>query len=279
MMPDVKLAYIVIAHKNPRQLLRLLRAIQSPLTSAIVIHVDRKSEPAMHEAAAQWAADNSNSRVIPAQNVIWGNWRVAHAQMRCLAEALSFSKDWDYCLSLSGQDYPLKTQRQITSQLAAGPSGANYIEVLDFDKASPKARRRMEYYWFPWRGQMTRILRRRRWPRFKLYWGSNHINLTRAGCAHLAHSDLARRMERTFRFTTCSDEMIFQNALMHGPADLRDSIVSNCRRKLTWSGGSHPKTYTIDDLKDLLASDAWFARKFDETIDSRILDALDKHLR
>ena len=30
---------------------------------------------------------------------------------------------------------------------------------------------------------------------------------------------------------------------------------------------------------ELLASDAWFARKFDETVDSKILDALDEHLK
>ena len=59
------------------------------------------------------------------------------------------------------------------------------------------------------------------------------------------------------RFALCADEMIFQNALMHGPAALRDSVVNKTFRKLTWNGGSHPKVYTSADLDMLLASDAW----------------------
>ena len=125
---------------------------------------------------------------------------------------------------------------------------------------------------------MTKLWRRRRQPDFKVYWGSNYFALTRAACEHLATSDVSRRMQRTFRFTLCADELIFQNTLMHGPAALRDSIVNKTFRKLTWAGGSHPKTYTIADKDELLASDAWFARKFDDAVDAAILDALDQRL-
>jgi hypothetical protein len=196
-----------------------------------------------------------------------------------VAEALRAAADWDYCLNLSGQDYPLKTQEQIAAALAAGPAGANYLEVLEFDRAGANPRKRLEFYWVPWRGQMRKLLRRRRQPPFKVYWGSNHFVLTRAACEHLVSSDVSRRMQRVFRFTRCADEMIFQNALMHGPAALRDAIVNRTYRKLTWEGGWHPKTYTIADKEELLASDDWFARKFDETVDATILDALDAALQ
>ncbi|MEA2710806.1 MAG: hypothetical protein QOF78_3407 [Phycisphaerales bacterium] len=273
----MNLAYVITAHRNPEQLLRLLKAIDRP-GNTCVLHIDAHGPSEMHAAARRFAAENRNCRVIASDRIIWGSWRLAHAQIRAIDEALRASREWDYCINLTGQDYPLKTHAQMVAAIAAGPAGANYLEVLDFEQAGANPRKRLEFYWVPWRGKMKKLFRRRP-PDFRVYWGSNYFALTRAACEHLATSDLARKMQRAFRFTLCADELIFQNALMHGAAALRESIVNKTWRKLTWAGGSHPKTYTSADLDELLASDAWFARKFDESVDPKILDALDEHLK
>ena len=273
----MKLAYVITAHKNERQVLRLLHRIVEP-GNTYVIHVDSAAPREVSDRMRQFAAMHRNCSVIPGERIIWGSWRLAHAQVRGVAEALKLSSEWQYCINLTGQDYPLKSQSEIAATLAAGPAGANYLEVLDFDKAGVNPRKRLEFFWVPWRGKMIKLFRRRP-PSFKVYWGSNYFCLTRAACEHLTTSPIARDMQRFFRFTLCADELIFQNAIMHGPASLRDSIVNKTFRKLTWSGGSHPKTYTSADLDELLASDAFFARKFDESVDANILDALDEHLQ
>ena len=272
----MNLAYVITAHRSPGQMLRLLAAIYRP-GNVYVLHVDAKAEAAVHRAAREFADAHANASMIRSESIIWGSWRLAHAQIRGMKEALRLSADWAYCLNLTAQDYPLKTQEQVTAQLGAGPAGANYLEVLDFAAASENPRKRLEYYWVPWRGKMRKLLRRRA-PRFKVYWGSNYFALTRAACEHLVSSDVSRRMLRYFRFALCADELIFQNTIMHGPAGLRDSIVSKTFRKLTWEGSSHPKTFTIREIDELLSSDAWFARKFDEAVDSEVLDRLDQHL-
>ncbi|HYO08790.1 MAG TPA: beta-1,6-N-acetylglucosaminyltransferase [Tepidisphaeraceae bacterium] len=273
----MNLAYVITAHKNSAQLLRLLRAIHAP-GNTYVLHVDAKAHAAVHAAARDYAAQHPKQAAVvtPSESIIWGSWRLARAQIRAMAEALRLDPAWEYCINLTGQDYPLKTQPQIAAQLAAGPTGANYLEVLDFAKAGANPRKRLESWWIPWRGKMTRTLKRRPLP-FAVYWGSNYFALTRAACEHLASSDASRRMQRTFRFALCSDELIFQNALVHSA--LKETIVNKTYRKLTWAGGSHPKTYTMADRDELLASDAWFARKFDPDVDATILDALDAHLR
>lgn len=276
-MREVKLAYVITAHTNPPQLLRLLGAIEAPGT-AVALHIDAKANPELHQAARRYADAHQNTTVIASESIIWGSWRLAHAQIRGLRELLRASGEWDYCINLTGQDYPLKTQPQIAQALAEGPAGANYLEILDFDKASANARKRLEYWWAPWRGRMKKLWRRRRQPDFKVYWGSNYFALTRAACEKLASGDATRRMEKTFRFTLCSDELILQNALMHGAGELRDSFINKTFRKLTWTGGWHPRTYTIADRDELLSSDAWFARKFDTSVDASILDAIDAHL-
>ena len=278
-MPVVKLAYVITAHRNASQLLRLLRAIEAPtIVDAIVLHIDSKADADVHRAAREYAASRPATAVIASEKIIWGSWRLARAQIRGLDEALRLSDRWDYCINLTAQDYPLRTQAEVAQALVDGPAGANYLEVLDFARASAHPRKRLEYWWVPWRGRMVRLWRRRRRPRFEVYWGSNYFALTRAACEHLAFSEVSQRMQRAFRFSLCADELIFQNALMHGPPALRDSIINKTFRKLTWDGGSHPKTYTIADRQELFASNAWFARKFDESVDSRILDVLDEHL-
>src|SRR5437016_6117090 len=145
-------------------MLRLLRAIYRP-GNTYVLHVDAKAEAAVHRAAREFADAHANASMIRSESVIWGSWRLAHAQIRGMKEALRLSGDWQYCLNLTAQDYPLKTQQQIASQLVAGPAGANYLEVLDFAQAGANPRKRLEYYWVPWRGKMTRLFRRRRAPR------------------------------------------------------------------------------------------------------------------
>jgi len=272
----VNLAYVITAHKSPAQMLRLLRAIYAP-GNTYVLHVDSKADAAVHAAAKEYADAHANVSTIRAEAIIWGSWRLARAQIRGMKEALRLSDTWNYCLNLTAQDYPLKTQDQIARELESGPAGANYLEVLDFAAASANPRKRLEYYWLPWRGKMKKLIRRRP-PKFKVYWGSNYFTLTRAACEHMVSSDVARRMQRYFRFALCADELIFQNALMHGPTALRDSVKSKTFRKLTWDGGSHPRTYTASDFDELVNSDAWFARKFDESVDSSILDRLDDHL-
>jgi hypothetical protein len=276
-MPLVKLAYVITAHKNPAQLLRLLKAIDQP-GNTYVLHVDAKADPDVHGAARDFASSHPNATVIPSETVLWGSWRIAHAQIRCMAEALRVSRDWDYCLNLTGQDYPLRTQAQIAAELSAGPPGANYIEVAPFSTATSGPRKRMEYYWVPWRGQMRKLLPRGK-PPFNVFWGSNWITCTRAACEHFVSSDASKRMQRFFRFTLCADEMIFQNAIMHGPRGLRESIVNRNFRRIVWDGGISPRIFTMKDLNDLLNSNSFFARKFDTAIDSRVLDALDEHLR
>jgi hypothetical protein len=270
----VNLAYVITAHKSPGQMLRLLRAIHTP-ANAYVLHVDSKADDSMHAAAKEFADAHPNASLIRGESIIWGSWRLARAQIRAMKEALRLSPNWDYCLNLTAQDYPLKTQSEIAAALVSGPPGANYLEVLDFATAGENPRKRLEFYWVPWRGRMKKTLRRRA-PKFKVYWGSNYFALTRAACEHLISSDISRWMQRYFRFALCADELIFQNALMHGPVALRDSIISETFRKMSWDGGWHPKTYTIADLDALRTSDAWFARKFDESVDAKVLDALDE---
>ncbi len=207
--------------------------------------------------AAEFVASHVNAAVMPSRKILWGSCRIAEVQIQCMERALELSKGWGYCVNLSGQDYPLRGQAELAEILKNCPKGTSFIEVLRFAEASENPKKRLEYWWAPWRGKMRRLWRRR-WPGFEVFWGSNQWVLTREACKFVVKSELSERMQRCFRFTLCADELIFQNILMHGP--LRDKIANKPMRKVVWEGGPHPKVFTLADKDELLSAPEWFAQ-------------------
>lgn len=89
--------------------------------------------------------------------------------------------------------------------------------------------------------------------------------------------------------TRTPDETFFQIMTMRSPlADMVDinpidMVAQNCK---TWAYFSdegkpfkgHPYIFTVEEFDKLKASPFWIARKFDETVDSVILDLIDSEL-
>jgi hypothetical protein len=67
------------------------------------------------------------------------------------------------------------------------------------------------------------------------------------------------------------DEMFFQTILLNSP--LAGTIVNDDLRFIKWPG---PAVLTGADLEELLAAPDLYARKFDETVDAAVLDAIDE---
>jgi hypothetical protein len=81
---------------------------------------------------------------------------------------------------------------------------------------------------------------------------------------------------RFFRHVLIPDELFFQTIVMNSP--LRDSVENENLRYLDWSREPAPAVLLESDLPALVSSHKLFARKFDERIDSTILDLLDAHI-
>lgn len=278
----MRLAYLITAHRNAPQLSRLLKAIYDP-RDLFIVHVDARS-PEVRATALRFARETGpNVHVVPGRKIIWAGISQTQNQLRLMRHALQWSAGigadaapWDYFINLSGQDYPLRTPNEIRNELASHGADKNYIEVLDYDTASAPMIPRTKFYHFEVFGKVRRLKIERKPPTdLHLYWGSGWFTVTRAFCALAAHSAKSRQIARYVRFVRSSDEMFFQTLLMN--SDLRDTLVSDNHRKIVWAGGAHPRTFTLDDADELLTSKAHFARKFDETIDGRILNLINKN--
>lgn len=283
----MQLAYSITAHRNPQQLKRMLSALYNS-KDLFIVHVDARA-PEVRRAALKFASSaGPNVHVMDSRRVVWAGWSQTRTQLAMMSHALEWSAGtngidgetrgpWDYFLNLSGQDYPIRTSEQIRAWLSERGPGKNYFDVLDFSVAPIEIRPRMNFYHFELGGKLRRVRKHRPAPKdLNVHWGSTWFIASRELCALAVNSPLATRCRKAIRFARSSDEIFFQTLLMNSP--LRDTLVRDHRRKIVWEGGSHPLTFSVSDTADLLAADAFFARKFDEAADSAILDIIDQEL-
>jgi hypothetical protein len=79
---------------------------------------------------------------------------------------------------------------------------------------------------------------------------------------------------RFFERAYIPDELFFQTILMS--STVAETVVDSNVRYLDWSRRPAPAILGVGDLEAMLASGALFARKFDITVDAKILDLLDE---
>lgn len=290
------LAYLILAHKNPRQVARLFEALHDP-ADRFVLHFDRRAPAALHSLGRALARAHANVELLPARTILWGGCEMAAVQVAAMAAALRGGGSWHHFVNLTGQDFPLKPRAEIEARLAAAPA-ASYVSWFD-PAAVPlwsNTRERLERYYleWPWLDRLLRLpaagrrlrralgwrnrlphlpLYRRRPPGFRVYGGANHVVLSRAACLHLATSPDARRILRWLRHAAHANEIVFQSVLLNSP--LAPTIVNTHLREIDFPPHApHPRTFTGADFERLARSDRLYARKFDETVDREVLERL-----
>jgi len=108
----MKIAYLVLVHRNPRLLERAIRTLSSK-NSAFFVHVDRKSN--LREFSSV-GSDNTffSDQRIP---VYWGEFSQIEATLLLIEQALRSSVRYDYFILLHGSDYPLRSNDYIQNFL------------------------------------------------------------------------------------------------------------------------------------------------------------------
>ena len=279
----MKLAHLILAHNQPKQLERLLHCLQHD-NADIYIHLDKKTDI----AAFQHLADIKNVYFIKNRiKVYWGTYNIVKATFNSFYEIINLGKDYDYLNLLSGQDYPLKSQQELHDYLSANP-GKAFMNYLLFDTEWLEAVPRVRSYHFnnfklPGRYILQELVNKlfgqRKLPNdmipvgrsqwFTISW--EHVQYI---CDYWHNTPKLRSF---IKLTWGPDEFIFQTILYN--SSYRDAMVNNDLRYIDWSGGGvSPKTLTIDDLEALTTSGQYFARKFDITKDEKLLVAVDQFI-
>lgn len=104
--------YIIIVHKSPTQLKRLIDKLDAP-NQFFYIHVDLKADL---DSFKNVISKNNVFFIQDRVNCIWGDYSLTQAALKLIKKVLN-SETKGRIISLSGQDYPIKPTGYITDFL------------------------------------------------------------------------------------------------------------------------------------------------------------------
>ncbi len=283
---DIKISYVILVHKNPIQLKKLVLSLQSE-NSFFVIHVDKKVGIKQFE---QELANISKVFFAPQIESKWGN--VLGAVLSAFKFAIE-RIDPDYLYLLSGQDYPIKTTREIIDYLGKNRD-KTFMSFTALPISSWKGggtHRFKRYHLFVSRNRYLRrienimnfFLPRRKIPlNYKAYGGELWFGCPRSVAEYLVNfSNNNVVFLNFFKHVYLADELFFQTVLLNSNDDIKGNIINKNLTYVDWSKpyGPYPATFTVHDLESLKKTPELFARKFDLNIDSAIFQKIDTELR
>ncbi|NTV98923.1 MAG: beta-1,6-N-acetylglucosaminyltransferase [Chlorobiaceae bacterium] len=285
----MRIAVLILVHKCDDQVVRLIEHLSEDFD--VFVHIDRK-------AKCRIVSRKENVFVYSKYNVYWGSYSLILAPLFLLRKA--YGKKYDQYVLISGQDVPLKSNREIIEYFSNN-RGNEYIEYYELPRdiwSGNGGLDRIHYFhefskrrieggkaidWFVNKMQnrifsvlnkaMRSIGFRRNIP-LKIYGGSNWINITHAClCDVLRFLNDHRWYLKKFRYTHCADEIFFQTIILN--LQHARNVCNDSLRYVDWaSGPEFPRVLRTVDGERIISSNALFARKFDPGIDADIIDGL-----
>jgi hypothetical protein len=281
----MKVALVILAHSNPQQLSRLVKRFDDPRFQ-IFIHIDRKIDirPFLFLEKQQ-----NVSFVKERVHMKWATFRFTLACTVCLRQAYK-TCDFDYLQLISGQDYPIASNEKLIGHLEKY-RGYQFMECVPFDYQenwwsghySRVTTYNLQDWSLPGKYLIQKLVNRfftpRKFPEgFQIAGHVSWCMLTRDCIGLILQSmESNRKLVRFFKYTWGADEFIF-NTIVYNSV-FKDRIMDQLSFfEFEESRSGHTKILGAADLPKLLSSGKFFARKFDSSVDSGILDLLDKNV-
>lgn len=271
----MRIAHLILAHKNPMQLQMLLQALQHD-AFYFYIHIDQKT----NAEPFKYLVNNTNVFLIKKRaKIYWAGYGTIQATINGFEEIPL--DDYDYVNVISAQDFPVKPAEEIYNYILQR-NGTEFITCLSIETEWPIAPRVKRYHLINWRfpgkykleSLVNFILPKRNFPLdYKIVGRANWFTLTTKAIKYSL--DFLRRnpaVIQYFKYCWGADEFIFSTILYN--SSFKNKIADNLIY-VDWSGGkAHPKILTVDDYEAIKSSAKLFARKFDMETDSAILKML-----
>lgn len=160
-----------------------------------------------------------------------------------------------------------------------GLDGLTYFNLYDlFD-----AKKRNQNRWIAQVQNIQKLIGYRR-PlldkRFALFWGATWWSMNREAMDYcLTFTKRNKSYLKRFRYTFCSEEFYFQSILMN--SDFKKFLTGNNLRYINWqkSRGRRPAVLNLSDFPDLINSNSFFARKFEYSTSSELLESMEERMK
>jgi hypothetical protein len=281
----MNLAYIIMAHKQPQQLKRLISALQTD-TASFFIHINKEAESTYQEAV-ELLKDIPNVYFVPRRAAFWGHPSLVKAALSGLRAAVESGIRYDYISLLSAQDYPIKSIEEI-ERFFKQNAGKQFIDYGPVDQTNPQAVgirpwsaiSRIQSWYFMYRSKRLYIPLKQKLPYdYVPYLGYLWWSFSREFAEYVIHFlDTHPKYIRFFDHIFISDEFFFQTLLLNSP--FKQAAVNDDLRFADWDNHNPtvPAILMESDFERLQSTHHLFARKFDTARDSAILDLIDEKI-
>ncbi|KAA0719918.1 Beta-1,3-galactosyl-O-glycosyl-glycoprotein beta-1,6-N-acetylglucosaminyltransferase 4 [Triplophysa tibetana] len=298
---EFPLAYSLVVHKNADLVERLLRAIYMP-HNVYCIHYDLKSSDDFKSAMQGLASCLPNVFIASKlERVQYAGISRLKADLNCLYDLLESEVKWKYVINLCGQDFPLRTNAELVSDLQT-LKGMNMVEskrpggkmqrwsfhhALKNDKA--------EYHEYP---VSTSEDKPPPPHNIEMFVGSAYFTLSREFALFVQWSSLAKDFLFWSEDTFSPDEHFWATLVrvpgVPGEVPRSDPDITELHSKtrlVKWSyleenlyppcTGDHIRSvciFGVGELRWLLNYGHWFANKVDPNVDPILIECLEVKL-
>jgi len=279
----MRIAHLILTHKNPAQLERLIGALSHPAFD-FYVHLDKKIDI----TPFRYLAEKKNVYLVADRaSVHWAGFGTIRATLNGFRAILA-NPAHDYINVISAQDFPLTSPENIYRHICQH-EGTEFITCENItDQWRSAAPRIHNYHLINWRipGKyriekwVNRFMAPRKFPleHFTVVGRSNWFTISReAGSFILEFLRHHPEVNRFFKYVWGADEFIFATILYnsHFRNKIRENLVY-----VDWRGQTegHPRVLMTKDLPEMLASGKLFARKLDVNVDPELFGLLEKRI-
>ena len=271
----MRFAYLIMAHINHEQLLKLLKLLDYS-NNDIYLHIDKKSD-CFNIKEIRDSIKLASIHIYKKYDVLWATMSQTECQVFLLNEAVKIYHDYYHLLS--GQDLPIKSCEYIEKFFKKN----NGVQFIHFDSPAMRHKESSRFYhigngWLE--VLLVRIQRKVGFDR-NICTGANWYSITHELAVDFCKN--SRKALSAVRYTISSDECILQNFVKRISKnkykmyrEQSDGGYDTNMRLIDWDrgNGKSPYTWRSSDYEEIINSDRLFARKFDEKIDPDIIDRI-----
>ncbi|XP_041826878.1 beta-1,3-galactosyl-O-glycosyl-glycoprotein beta-1,6-N-acetylglucosaminyltransferase 4-like isoform X2 [Melanotaenia boesemani] len=296
------LAYSLVVHKYAWMVERLIRAAYSP-NNIYCVHYDQKS------SAQFMAAMEGLARCLPnvfiaskRESVFYASISRLKADLNCLSDLMGSKVRWKYVINLCGQDFPLKSNIELVSELKR-LNGSNMLET---SRPSELKKQRFSFHYelkdasFEYQKLPVKTEKQKAPPPhgIEMFIGNAYFVLSREFVAHLYSSPVMKDFIDWSEDTYSPDEHFWATLVRlpgvpgevpRSQADITDLMSKT--RLVKWHyleeslyppcTGEHVRSVCIfgaAEMNWLLNFGHWFANKFDPKVDPVLIQCLEENL-
>lgn len=289
------LAYVMVIHKDFGTFERLFRAVYMS-HNVYCVHVDAKSSVEFKSSVQRLLSCFPNAFLASKMEpVVYAGFSRLQADLNCLRDLVASQVPWKYVINTCGQDFPLKTNREIVQYLK-GFGGKNLTPGV-LPPAHAVGRTKYVHREYTGKGgsivKNTNILKTSPPHQLTIYFGTAYVALTREFANFVLDDQRATDLLQWSRDTYSPDEhfWVTLNRIPGVPGSMPNASWTGNLRAIKWldmedkHGGCHGHyvhdicIYGNGDLKWLINSPSLFANKFELNTYPLTVECLELRLR